>query len=934
MNYPNKNKFIGTLLLISMALLACSNATATSTNLTAVYVSGDGRIITNTISGTSVVQTKPTIHYIYYNVPDGFSHGTNTPLYVHVIYYDTGAGFIQMQYDAVGDSYKQTETHLRSTRVNMGHFVDSYHELLHPVLGGHENDSSDLRLYINDTNTVLSVASVVIQDEPFADEQFQLALSKPWLSAYTGLTRTDVVDASSMTDKVMCGYQGWFHTPNDLDDGGWLHWCRNGIMDTNHFNTDMWPDMSQYPSSSYIQAGNVKTKSGQPAYVFSDSDPDVVEVQFQWMRKYNIDGVFLQRFLKPSGPISKGNPNQEWTLANVRAAANAEGRIWAIEYDASSLSNANAYSALTNDWMWMVNTFKIKEDSRYAHNGTKPVVGFFGLGDPKRNDISAATTDKILNWFKNDPTYGGNYIWGAPPTDWLTQWVTYSNNYKKYDAISPWHSSDYGKDIAKANTWGAAYWPILWPGFSWSNEQHTNSNNGAFKDRNGGTFFWTKAHSAMTNASVNCLFIGMFDEYDEGTAIMPMSDDPPKSPCGTYGGAFIDNEGKPSDWWLALAGEARAEMFKQRTNSLTLPTTLELTNRSNIGPEVDDALQASDSENGLYRVPVSLDGNTSVETKAGKSCRYNTTPASDHYFYFDVDDNFRYQAVGRPDSDITIEVEYYDAGGSVPFTLEYSSTNGSAYASHSKTVTTQGTGRWRNARFEVDDAYFGNDENDGADFRVHALNSEKLDISRVWVRKDELKYRVWNIDEIGSGAAGDGTIDELNDKYIIDGAGSDIYGTADSFVFCDQTLSGNGQIVARVNSLDNTAPAAKAGVMIRSSLSNNAPTVAVVVTPSNAPPSKGIFYLVRSTTGGSIVQTTITNLVAPYWVKVTRTNDVFNGYCSPDGINWTLIGTDTVSMPTTVFMGLGVTSKDVDTLNTAIFQNVSVSGDPFYDDGL
>lgn len=47
--------------------------------------------------------------------------------------------------------------------------------------------------------------------------------------------------------------------------------------------------------------------------------------------------------------------------------------------------------------------------------------------------------------------------------------------------------------------------------------------------REGGAEYW-RLLSKAAQAGIDRLFIGMFDEYDEGTAIMPMTDDPPSTP--------------------------------------------------------------------------------------------------------------------------------------------------------------------------------------------------------------------------------------------------------------------------------------------------------------------------------------------------------------------------------------------------------------------
>ena len=58
--------------------------------------------------------------------------------------------------------------------------------------------------------------------------------------------------------------------------------------------------------------------------------------------------------------------------------------------------------------------------------------------------------------------------------------------------------------------------------------------------------------------------------------------------------------------------------------------------------------------------------------------------------------------------------------------------------------------------------------------------------------------------------------------FTVNGGGVDIWGTSDQFRFVYQQLTGNGEIIARVTSLTNTDPWAKAGVMVREDLTANA----------------------------------------------------------------------------------------------------------------
>src|SRR5262249_44574214 len=81
----------------------------------------------------------------------------------------------------------------------------------------------------------------------------------------------------------------------------------------------------------------------------------------------------------------------------------------------------------------------------------------------------------------------------------------------------------------------------------------------------------------------------------------------------------------------------------------------------------------------------------------------------------------------------------------------------------------------------------------------------------------------WQTQDIGSvGKGGLAAFDQAG-TYTLAGAGADIGGTSDAFRFAYQTLTGDGAILARVASQDNTNSSAKAGVMIRGGLAANAP---------------------------------------------------------------------------------------------------------------
>ena len=159
-----------------------------------------------------------------------------------------------------------------------------------------------------------------------------------------------------------------------------------------------------------------------------------------------------------------------------------------------------------------------------------------------------------------------------------------------------------------------------------------------------------------------------------------------------------------------------------------------------------------------------------------------------------------------------------------------------------------------------------------------------------------------------------------NDTYTLSGAGIDIFcGSADQFAFIYENISGDTEIVARVDSLNNTDPDAKAGVMIRAGLTSNAPQATMVVTPGN-----GAAFLTRSASGeGTARLSSKRRAIAPQWSsRLIRQGNYFTGYYSTDGLHWRQGGSLTLNMPTNIQVGLAVCSRMADRPATAVFSRV------------
>jgi len=172
----------------------------------------------------------------------------------------------------------------------------------------------------------------------------------------------------------------------------------------------------------------------------------------------------------------------------------------------------------------------------------------------------------------------------------------------------------------------------------------------------------------------------------------------------------------------------------------------------------------------------------------------------------------------------------------------------------------------------------------------------------------------WSDQDVGSvGVAGSATY--ASGTFTVKGSGTSISGTADAMHFVYQSLSGDGTIVARVAS----STGGQAGVMIRETLNANA-TDAFIDYQSSY-----IYFYERPSAGSSTTNKGSLYQGLPYWVKLVRSGSTFTAYTSLNGLYWSQLGSQSVTMATSVYVGLVVSSQNNSSLATATFDNVSIS---------
>ena len=164
--------------------------------------------------------------------------------------------------------------------------------------------------------------------------------------------------------------------------------------------------------------------------------------------------------------------------------------------------------------------------------------------------------------------------------------------------------------------------------------------------------------------------------------------------------------------------------------------------------------------------------------------------------------------------------------------------------------------------------------------------------------------------------------DAPTSTFSVLGDAGDIWGKADGMQFVYQPLTGDGSIVARVGGVQTTNPWARAGVMVRATLADNAPNAFLYLSAG-----KTLAFQRRLQYADVMVATAgPSNIIAPCWLRLDRSGDIFTAYASKDGVAWTFVGSDTVTIErTTAYVGLAVASANPNAVTLATFDNVGVT---------
>jgi regulation of enolase protein 1 (concanavalin A-like superfamily) len=180
----------------------------------------------------------------------------------------------------------------------------------------------------------------------------------------------------------------------------------------------------------------------------------------------------------------------------------------------------------------------------------------------------------------------------------------------------------------------------------------------------------------------------------------------------------------------------------------------------------------------------------------------------------------------------------------------------------------------------------------------------------------------WQSADIGA-VGFTGSADYFEGSFAISGSGGGVWQMSNQFQYVYQTFTGNGEIVARVDNLDSFSFWSRAGLMMRETLS---PDSRFVLSNINGGKTD-IQHIWHTSSSSSADYQVIDNAGAyslPQWLKLKRQGDSFISYRSSDGINWTQAGSCTLSMNSTLYVGMSVTASDNTQICKAVFDNVTV----------
>ncbi|WAC15004.1 cellulose binding domain-containing protein [Dyadobacter pollutisoli] len=183
----------------------------------------------------------------------------------------------------------------------------------------------------------------------------------------------------------------------------------------------------------------------------------------------------------------------------------------------------------------------------------------------------------------------------------------------------------------------------------------------------------------------------------------------------------------------------------------------------------------------------------------------------------------------------------------------------------------------------------------------------------------------WARQDVGTVSA-DGSASYANvseGTFVVSGSGSGIGGNSDSFGYTYGIVTGDFTMTARLSAVGGTL--SKTGIVFRESL---APDAKALVMKLGDAGWRQAGFGTRSATGGSMTWVGGNDYTwVPAWFRIQRSGNTFTAYQSSDGVTWFTVGTSTVAMADSYYVGLASCSgSTTGALANSTFDNVTMAG--------
>lgn len=389
------------------------------------------------------------------------------------------------------------------------------------------------------------------------------------------------------------GYQGWHFAKGDDRQAAndWVHWFESQTPDAASIHGDMWPDLSEYDRENLYET-LMQYPDGEVAKLYSCFDYSTIDLHIKWMADYGIKGCAVQRF---TSSIDKSNKLEQGDkkIRDVMTACEKYGVKFWIMHD-SGQGDDDEYDRITADWKHLVDDLDILQSPMYTWQDGKPVYGLWGIGVSSRQ-WTPEQASAILDFYQNGEEKYQTYVYGGVPRSWRTNPNGWKEVFDRLDMISPWrtifnnvedHTATMVADYNYCQEHGIDYSPVVSPGASTKHLRDSDDKRN-WKPRNGGYFLWSQVYEVVKMGS-KFMYVAMFDEVDEGTAMYKLVETEEGLPVGADQVSLNeDGYDLPSDWYLQLGTEIQKML--DGTISLTeeMPLTPQLVQDTTSNPPVD-----------------------------------------------------------------------------------------------------------------------------------------------------------------------------------------------------------------------------------------------------------------------------------------------------------------------------------------------------------